>query len=147
MHSGIIIIFNNDAQTIDTNPILDFLDKNNFKICLVNNASTDKTTETLNKIKLQANASDNIFILDNSRNKGLKYAVKAGARFLLNEAEFENMIYLESNIIMYLKHIEEYFSQIELQKELLSKYQTRSERNVLSNVFPFEELIKMKTSF
>ncbi|MHB0755047.1 glycosyltransferase [Polaribacter sp. M15] len=147
MHSGIIIIFNNDAQTIDTNPILDFLDKNNFKICLVNNASTDKTTEALNKIKLQANASDNIFILDNSRNKGLKYAVKAGARFLLNEAEFENMIYLESNIIMYLKHIEEYFSQIELQKELLSKYQTRSERNVLSNVFPFEELIKMKTSF
>ncbi|WP_397446230.1 glycosyltransferase [Polaribacter sp. R77954] len=146
MHSGIIIIFNNDEQNIDTNPILDFLDKNNFKICLVNNASTDKTIEALNKIKLQANASDNIYILDNSRNKGLKYAVKAGARFLLNEADFENMIYLESNIIMYLKHIEEYFSQIKLQKELLSQYQTRSDRNVLSNVFPFKELIKMNES-
>ncbi|WP_439130562.1 glycosyltransferase family A protein [Polaribacter sp.] len=146
MHSGIIIIFNNDEQTINTNPILDFLDKNNFKVCLVNNASTDNTIDALNKIKLKANTSDNIFIVDNSRNKGLKYAVKAGARFLLNEAEFENIIYLESNTIFYLKHIEEYFSRLELQKEILTKYQTRSDRNVLNNVFPFKELIKINDS-
>ncbi|MGK0329929.1 hypothetical protein, partial [Polaribacter sp.] len=99
MNSGIIIVFNNDEQLINVDNIVKILDENNFKICLVNNASSDKTSSLLSRIKFQSKVNSNVFILNNKYDKGLKYAVKAGARFLLNETEFDSIIYLESNIV------------------------------------------------
>ncbi len=74
------------------------------------------------------------------------YSIKAGARFLLNETEFDSIIYLESNIVVYLKYIKDYFVRLASQKETFTQYPTRSGRNVLNDVFPFEDLLKMKAS-
>ncbi len=147
MNSGIIIVFKNDEKNIDVNRIANFLNNNNFKTCLVNNASKDNTSDLLKRIKLQSNSNSNVFVLNNNINKGLKYAVKAGARFLLNETEFDHIIYLESNITDYLKYIKEYFIQLAIEKKSFTTYPTRSERNVLRDVFPFKELLKMNSSF
>tara|TARA_R110002126_G_scaffold142546_5_gene288453 strand:+ start:11054 stop:11497 length:444 start_codon:yes stop_codon:yes gene_type:complete len=147
MHLGIIIIFNNGEQIFDITPTLDLLVENDFKVCLVNNSIDGETINLLQKIKLKSTLNSNIFILNNKNNKGLKSAVKAGARFLLNEMDFETIIYLESNILMYLKYIKEYFIQLSSQKESFTPYPTRSERSVLSNVFPFTELLKINSSF
>ena len=146
MHLGIIIIFNNDKQIFDITSTLDFLVDNDFKVCLVNNSIDGENNNVLQKIKLKATLSTNVFILNNKNNKGLKSAVKAGARFLLNEMDFENIVYLEANILMYLTHIKEYFTQLSYQKETVKQYSTRSERSVLSNVFPFTELINVNSS-
>ncbi len=147
MNSGIIIVFNNDQQLIDVDYIVKILDENNFKICLVNNARSDKTSSVLSRIKFQSKVNSNVFILDNKYDKGLKYAVKAGARFLLNETEFDSIIYLESNIVIYLKYIKDFFVRLASKKETFTQYPTRSGRNVLNGVFPFEDLLKMKTSY
>ncbi len=147
MHSGIIIVFNNDEKNINVDQIVDFLNKNNFKTCFVNNASSDKTMDVLKRIKVRSNANSNVFILDYKNNKGIKYAVKAGARFLLNESEFDFMIYLESNIVSYLKYIKEYFVQLAIEKKDFKPYPTRSHRNVLRDVYPYSELLKMNSSF
>ena len=145
MNSGIIIVFNNDEQLINVEDIVEILDENNFKICLVNNASSDKTSSLLSRIKFQSKANSSVFILDNKYDKGLKYAVKAGARFLLNETEFDSIIYLESNIVGYLKYIKDYFVRLASKKENFTQYQTRPGENVLKDVFPFEDLLKMNT--
>jgi|UPI000382BBD6 glycosyltransferase involved in cell wall biosynthesis len=146
MNSGIILVFKNDEHNINVEDIVEVLNGNTFKICFVNNGSTDNTSKLLSRIKFQSNANSDIFILDNKHDKGLKYAVKAGARFLLNETEFDRIIYLESNIAMYLKDITEYFVQLASQKENLTTYPTRSQRNVLRDVFSFRELLKMNNT-
>lgn len=147
MNSGIIIVFNNDEQSINVDDIVTVLNENNFKICLVNNGSTDNTINLLERIKFQSNDNSDVYILDNKNDKGIKYAVKAGARFLLNETEFDFIIYLESGIIEYFKDIKECFNQLEGQKESFTPCPTRSERNVLRDVFPFEEFLKMDSPF
>jgi glycosyltransferase involved in cell wall biosynthesis len=147
MNSGIIIVFNNDEHVINVEHIVKILDANNFKICLVNNASEDNTSNVLNRIKYESNCNEDVFVLDNKQDKGVKYAVKAGARFLLNETEFNSIIYLESNILMYLKYMADYFIQLTTQKEMFTACKTRSDRNVLSDVFPLTELLKVNSSF
>lgn len=147
MNSGIIIVFNNDAPSINVDYIVKILDANNFKICLVNNASGDNTSSVLNRIKFESNTNSDVFVLNNKQDRGLKYAVKAGARFLLNETEFNSIIYLESNILMYLKNMADYFLQLATQKEIYTACPTRSDRNVLKDVFPLTELLKVNSRF
>ncbi|UAM99338.1 glycosyltransferase [Polaribacter litorisediminis] len=147
MNLGIIIVFNNDAHIINVDYIVKILNANNFKICLVNNASKDNTSSILNRIKFESNTNSDVFVLDNKQDRGLKYAVKAGARFLLNETEFNSIIYLESNILMYLKNMADYFFQLTTQKEKYKACPTRSDRNVLKDVFPLAELLKMNNRF
>lgn len=146
MNSGIIIVFKDDEHTINVEDIVGILNENNFKICFVNNGSKDNTSKLLSRIKFKSKANADIFILDNKYDKGLKYAVKAGARFLLSETEFDRIIYLESNIVMHLKDMTEHFVQLASQKEDFTPYPTRSERNVLRDVFSFKEFLKMNNS-
>jgi hypothetical protein len=147
MNSGIIIVFNDDKQTINVDNVVKVLDENNFKICLVNNGDSDVISKVLHKIKFQSNANSDVYILDNKHDKGLKYALKAGARFLLNETEFDFIIYLESAIIDSFKEIKDCFKQLNTRKESFTPCPTRSERNVLRDVFPFKDFLKLNSTF
>ena len=49
-------------------------DKNNYEIIVINDASTDKTCEILEKYK------DNITIINNNKNKGLPYCLNIGIK-------------------------------------------------------------------
>ena len=147
MNSGIIIVFSNDEKNIEVDKVVSFLNENPYKVCLVDNASSDNTINLLRRIQMKSSMKTNISMLENKHNKGVKNAVKAGARLLLSEAEFDHIIYLESNIIGFLKYIKDYFMQLNLERETFTPVPTRSERNVLRNVFPYTELLQMNSSF
>ena len=142
MYNGIIIVFHNDEKNINVEQLIYFIKTNDFKICLVNNASSDNTQLLLENIKRQCVSRSHVFILDNKHNKGLKNALKFGARFLQSEFNFKTIIYLEAKKINYLKYINKYFTQLTLEKSAFHAVSTRSSRNTLKDVYDLNELIK-----
>jgi glycosyltransferase involved in cell wall biosynthesis len=142
MYNGIIIVFHNDEKNINVEQLVSIIKKNNYKICLVNNASTDNTIAFLEQIKIQFDLNSKVFVLDNKHNKGLKNALKFGARFLQSESKFNTIIYLEAKKMHYLQYINEYFTQLALEKSAFNAIPTRSSRNALKDVYDLNELIK-----
>tara|TARA_R100000789_G_scaffold45150_1_gene46151 strand:- start:850 stop:1293 length:444 start_codon:yes stop_codon:yes gene_type:complete len=143
MHNGIIIVFHNDEKNINVEQLVSIIKKNNYKICLVNNASTDNTIAFLEQIKIQFDLNSKVFVLDNKHNKGLKNALKFGARFLQSQTNFNAIIYLESKMTPYLKYISQYFTQLTLEKSSFNAIPTRSSRNSLKDVYDLKELLKV----
>jgi hypothetical protein len=140
MNSGVIIIFSNNEKEISDLYKENLLNINANKVCFVNNASTDKTLNLLNKIKFES--KNNISILDIKHDKGVKSALKSGARLLLSESEFDFIVYLESNMLEYLDVLKGYMINFEEKKQDYNSLPTRSKRNVLNNVFSIDELLK-----
>lgn len=140
MNSGVIIIFSNNEKEINDLDKENLLSINTNKVCFVNNASTDNTLNLLNNIKF---ASDNnISILDIKHDKGVKSALKSGARLLLSESEFDFIVYLQSNMLEYLEVLKGCLINFEEKKQDYNSLPTRSKRNVLNNVFSIDELLK-----
>lgn len=140
MNSGVIIIFSNNEKEINDLDKENLLSINTNKVCFVNNASTDNTLNLLNNIKF---ASDNnISILDIKHDKGVKSALKSGARLLLSESEFDFIVYLQSNMLEYLEVLKGFLINFEEKKQDYNSLPTRSKRNVLNNVFSIDELLK-----
>ena len=142
MNSGVIIIFSNNEKDINDLYKENLLSINANKVCFVNNASTDNTLNLLNNIKFES--KNNISILDIKHNKGVKSALKSGARLLLSESEFDFIVYLQSNMLEYLDVLKEYLINFEENKQNYDSLPTRSNRNVLNNVFSIDELLKKK---
>ena len=140
MNSGVIIIFSNNEKEISDLYKENLLNINANKVCFVNNASTDNTLNLLNNIKFES--KNNISILDIKHNKGVKSALKSGARLLLSESEFDFIVYLESNMLEYLDVLKGYMINFEEKKQDYNSLPTRSKRNVLNNVFSIDELLK-----
>ena len=140
MNSGVIIIFSNNEKEINDLNKENLLNINANKVCFVNNASIDNTLNLLNKIKFES--KNNITILDIKHDKGVKSALKSGARLLLSESEFDFIVYLESNMLEFLKVLKEYLIDFEEKKQDYNSLPTRSKRNVLNNVFSIDELLK-----
>ena len=144
MNSGVIIIFSNNEKEINDLNKENLLNINANKVCFVNNASIDNTLNLLNKIKFES--KNNITILDIKHDKGVKSALKSGARLLLSESEFDFIVYLESNMLEFLKVLKEYLIDFEEKKQDYNSLPTRSKRNVLNNVFSIDELLKKESS-
>lgn len=144
MNSGVIIIFSNNEKEInDLNKEI-LLSINTNKVCFVNNASTDNTLNLLNNIKFESD--NNISILDIKHDKGVKSALKSGARLLLSESEFDFIVYLQSNMLEYLEVLKGCLLNFEEKKQDYNSLPTRSKRNVLNNVFSIDELLKNEFS-
>ena len=143
MNSGVIIIFSNNEKEINDLNKENLLNINANKVCFVNNASIDNTLNLLNKIKFES--KNNITILDIKHDKGVKSALKSGARLLLSESEFDFIVYLESNMLEFLKVLKEYLIDFEEKKQDYNSLPTRSKRNVLNNVFSIDELLKKES--
>jgi glycosyltransferase involved in cell wall biosynthesis len=139
MNSGVIIIFSNGEQEISKSNLKDLMKIKTNKLCIVNNGSTDNTLSFLNDIKF--NSAKNISVLDIKNNKGINTAIKAGARSLLSESEFDFIVYLQSNMLDYLEDLKRYLKSLKKNKEGYISLPTRSNRNVLKNVFSLEELL------
>lgn len=139
MNSGVIIIFSNGEQEISKSNLRNLMKIKTNKLCIVNNGSTDNTLSFLNDIKF--NSAKNISVLDIKNNKGVNTAIKAGARSLLSESEFDFIVYLQSNMLDYLDDLKMYLKSLKKNKEGYISLPTRSNRNVLKNVFSLEELL------
>ncbi|WP_435415311.1 hypothetical protein [Polaribacter aestuariivivens] len=136
MNTGIIMLFANNEKEIKENEFKKILDKYSVKFCFVNNASKDKTLEKLKEIK--AKTVNNIVILDVKKKRGIMTAVKAGVRCLVNNEDFNSIIYFE-----YYKYRD--FLKIENTFDLIKNKKTiSSNRNLLVNVFSLEELAEIK---
>jgi hypothetical protein len=144
MNSGVIIIFSNNEKDINDLYKENLLAINANKVCFVNNASTDNTLNLLNNIKFES--KNNISILDIKHDKGVKSALKSGARLLLSESEFDFIVYLQSNMLEYLEVLKGYLINFEENKQDYNSLPTRSKRNVLNNVFSIDELLKKESS-
>lgn len=98
MKIGIIIIFHNNEQDIDTNIFIKQLKQaKNIQFCLVNNASKDNTLNKLSEIKETRMA--NISILDVKKFKSDVAAVRAGARYMTNKFNLNHLGYVSTNLI------------------------------------------------
>jgi hypothetical protein len=142
MNSGVIIIFSNFEKEIANYDKQNLLRISTNKICFVNNASKDNTLNILKNLKFES--QNNIQILDIKQDKGLKYALKAGARLLLSESEFDFIVYLKSSTLEYLEVLEEYLTNFQEKKQDYNSLSSRSKRNVLNDVFSIDELLKNK---
>ncbi len=141
MKSGIIVIFSNNENEINKIEMEELLDTNNYNVCFVNNGSTDNTLNLLRDIKFKL--KNTISIVDIKLEKGLKPAIKAGARSLLSESpEYDFIVYLKSNMLASLEYLNECFSNMKENKQELTSMPTRSQRNVLKDVFSATELLK-----
>lgn len=139
MNSGVIIVFSNDE-----NEIIDFEQKylsniSTNKICFVNNASTDNTLNLLKDIQFKS--KKNISIVDIKHDKGLKSAIKSGARLLSSESEFDFIVYLKSNMLESLSSLTVFLKNFKENKQDYKALPTRSNRNVLFDVFSICELL------
>ena len=73
--------------------------QNNKKtlICFVNDGSTDNTIECITS--LQNEFSDNVKIINHRENKGKAAAVKTGFNYCNETFNFENIAYLDADLV------------------------------------------------
>lgn len=98
MKIGIIIVFHNNEKDIDTKFFIDYLNQAlNLELCLVNNASRDKTFRMLKEIK--ESCSTNVSIVDIKKFKSDTSAVRSGARYMFNQFDLNHIGYISTNLI------------------------------------------------
>lgn len=82
---------------------------------------------------------NNISIIDIKKDKGIKVAIKAGVRYLINNNDFKSIIYFEfSNY----KNLEILMENVINKKNFKALIKNINERKTLKNVFSLEQLIK-----
>lgn len=119
MKTGIIIICHNNEYDIDINVCIKHInDTKDVEFCLVNNDSEDNTYEILTDISEKCN---NVSVVNISKYKTSKAAVKAGARYMFNEYNLKQLGYIPTqmfgkfeNLGMLLKVIKE--NQIDISR-------------------------------
>ena len=97
MRIGIIIIFHNNENEIDTSFFIEQIKQaTNLELCLVNNDSKDTTYDLLNDVK---EACNNVSVVNIRKFKSDISAVKAGARFMFNAFDLKYLGYVSINML------------------------------------------------
>lgn len=97
MKTGIIIVFHNSESEINKEVFISYTKQlSSLKFCLVNNESKDNTYEILKEIKEQ---SENVYVVNIKKFKSDLSAVKAGARFMFNQHKFNQLGYVNMNLL------------------------------------------------
>ncbi|WP_178987252.1 glycosyltransferase [Winogradskyella schleiferi] len=102
MKTGIIIIFHNNENEMDTTFFIEQISQtSNLEFCLVNNDSRDNTYELLQDVKEECN---NVSIVNVRKFKSDMAAVKAGARFMFSEFDLKHLGYVSVNMLNIKDH-------------------------------------------
>lgn len=149
MKIGIIIIFHNSALAIDKSIQKVLYDlKDLTALCLVNNASVDKTLEKLHELN---DASGLVYtILDIKQNKGSDAAIRAGVRYLLNQDELRYIGFINIEGINTKQYLFEFLRAVKNYKGLIIKYSLWATKNnkmrrmLFKNVFSVIECLSQK---
>lgn len=94
---------------------------------------------------IQFKSKKSISIVDIKHDKGLKSAIKSGARMLSSESEFDFIVYLKSNMLESLLGLTEFLNNFKENKQDYKALPTRSNRNVLFDVFSINELLNRES--
>lgn len=143
MDTALIIIFSKEEEKINDKDIHKLENLLPYKLCFVNNGQKDDTLNLLMDIKQSAKSS--VAVVDLKKQNGLKNAIKAGARLLLSDSDYDFIIYLKSSMIKSLDSLNDNMMDFKSKKDLFTSIPTRSHRSVLKDVFPLSEFLKIKT--
>jgi len=95
MKLGIIIIFNSvDCSTLKDQLIETIKSLNDVCFCLVNNNSNEETDNYLNEI---SHKCDNTNVINIKKSKSLNSAIRAGARFMTNRHNLDQLGYINDS--------------------------------------------------
>jgi len=95
MKLGIIIVFRNNKEEINTKFLIDNLNKiKHMELCFVNNESKDNTYKMLKEIKSK---SDKVSLVNIKKYKSHNTAIRAGARYMFNEFRLDHLGYINVN--------------------------------------------------
>jgi hypothetical protein len=95
MKLGIIIIFNSfDCSTLKDQLIETIKSLNDVCFCLVNNNSNEETDNYLNEI---SHKCDNTNVINIKKSKSLNSAIRAGARFMINRHNLNQLGYINNS--------------------------------------------------
>lgn len=96
MKIGVIIVFHNNENDIDTSFFIEHLNRAKYlELCLVNNASTDKTYKLLDEIKEMCDKK--VSVVDVKKFKSDHAAIRSGARFMFNQHNLNHVGYVDAN--------------------------------------------------
>ncbi|MFS4482942.1 family 2 glycosyl transferase [Hyunsoonleella sp. 2307UL5-6] len=122
MKIGIIIIFHNNEKDINTHFFVEHLNEaKNLELCLVNNASRDKTYQILKDIR--ALCLNTITIVDIKKFKSDVFAIRSGARFMFNQFDLKHVGFVNANQLNnYMPCINNIITSITKHQDILVKY-------------------------
>ena len=102
MKKGLIIVFSTEDIAFENTLIFNILNYKKITFCLVNNGNCNKVHDLLYRLK--ETAKSEILLLSLKKEKPLLLAVKAGVRSLINDDDFDTIIYTEPKEINQRKY-------------------------------------------
>jgi CheY-like chemotaxis protein len=94
---GVVIPCYNEAERIDPQPFLRFVDQNlGYRLCFVNDGSTDNTLELLKE--LQVGRESQISVYDCEVNGGKAEAVRQGMNFMAQDMQIDYVGFLDADL-------------------------------------------------
>lgn len=97
MKTGIIITFHNNEKEIDKHFFIQNTEHlKNIEICLVNNNSQDNTYNILKEI---SESCSNVSVVNIKKHKTEISAVRAGARYMVNQFNLKEIGYINANML------------------------------------------------
>lgn len=144
MKTGIIIVFHNNGEKIDSEFIINNLAKlKSLKICLVNNHCKDNTSDILIDISERCK---NVSIVNVKKLKTNTSAVRAGVRYLWNNYSIEQIGYAIANGSDLTKHeLNSIIKDIVRKEEFIINYslnilqKEQSRKTLFQSIFSLQE--------
>ncbi|MBU3821258.1 glycosyltransferase [Flavobacteriaceae bacterium XHP0103] len=128
MTIGIILIFYNNENNLNEDIFSEIIyQSKQIPICLVNNGSADKTVTILKSFNEKFQSK--LTIVDIKKNKGIAFAIKAGARYLTNTNNLKYIGYLNLDSSLNLNTINKFLEFLEINKKALIGYNTKRLEN------------------
>ena len=149
MKIGVIIIFHNNQDEIDTNEIVQSLKfSEDIELCFVDNESKDKTLEKLREIKESCN---NVSIVEIKKHITQQAAKRAGARYVFNNYNLRHIGYLDVNVLKaHHYNFNEVVKSISRDKEVIIEFNKEIKRQqtvkptLFKSVFSLLEFLRTK---
>jgi glycosyltransferase involved in cell wall biosynthesis len=142
MKIGMLIIFRNDAPTIDVQKFIELFDeKKNLNVCFVNNSSTDHTLKLLREIQEDVNIP--ISIIDVKKNRGQHAAIKAGIRYVNSIDNVPYILCLQAFSKEAFSTLNKVFRLIQQDKEIVTALFSKTECLAHKNVFSLHDVLEV----
>lgn len=148
MKIGVIIVFYNNENKINRDMFNDLSTiKNDIQLCLVNNGSNDATLNLLEELTEISGLQSTI--LDVKQNKGNNAAIKAGARYLLNQNKSTHVGYIQMDMLNDIKDLNMLFEAFIINKDQIVQHNIKTikrgqvKRIIFKNVFCILEYFSM----
>jgi glycosyltransferase involved in cell wall biosynthesis len=110
----IIIPLFNEASRFDTSYLIDFSSKNNIDFCLVNDGSTDTTSDIINNLE---KSQQSISSINLKHNKGKGEAIRTAVKHLAKKNAYDYIGYFDADFATPLNEVNNFTTEINRSKK------------------------------